>query len=590
MKHRNREVERKAEKGWLSIYRALLILLTASFSVGGSGRSSPVSSLDINPKNPSLIPNQTETFQANGSTNSTSMLNASAELIFQAGTLNAQDPSGDLNFTLLNPGSVTPTQNPLVAKYSITLLRDAQVSVEFGLDTNYGLNTWTQSTPAGGGAVNIFVAGMRASTTYHMRGNVTFTDGTSYHDPDMSFTTGPLPSNIPTFTVTNSGDLSPFPGVVLFSLINAALPSYPLQAVATDLSGNIIWYYEFNSYSGEVKPLPIKLLPNGNMLLIQACGDGIEPCSTSATNLIEEIDLAGDVIWQLTSTQLQHDLTAAGYNITVDQFTHDAQMLPNGHYILVVSDQRSFTGLAGTTGTTIVYGTALIDLDHNHKPVWVWDAFDHLDVNRQGFDFPDWIHGNAVRYSPDDGNLILSARNQSWLIKIDYEDGTGTGDIIWKLGYQGDFILTNGGEANWFYGQHYPIILSPNSTGSFLIGMFDNGNSRVMNSSGATCGSSGEPACYSTVPIYEVDEAKRTASLQWDYVLPLYSSSLGTMQVLPNSDVWFSVGIANPSDKQAGGFAREVTQDTAKQMVLQINSNELIYRAVHMPSLYPGVQ
>lgn len=291
--------------------------------------------------------------------------------------------------------------------------------------------------------------------------------------------------------------------------------------------------------------------------------------------------MAGDVIWQLTAPQLQNELTAAGYKINVNQITHDVQMLDNGHLILVVSDRRDLN-TPGGAGTTSVDGTALIDLDQSRKPVWVWDAFDHLDVNREGFAFPDWIHGNAVIYSPDDGDLILSSRSQSWLIKVDYEDGKGNGDVVWKLGYQGDFTLTNGGPADWFYGQHYPVILSPNSTGVYEIGVFDNGNSRVLDTSGNVCGSAGQPACYSTVPIYEINEINKTATLKWQDTLPSFSSALGTMQVLPNGDVWFDAGWTK--------LAEEVTEEVPPETVLEIESNELIYRAVHMPSLYPRVQ
>jgi hypothetical protein len=42
------------------------------------------------------------------------------------------------------------------------------------------------------------------------------------------------------------------------------------------------------------------------------------------------------------------------------------------------------------------------------NPVWLWNAFDHLDVNRQPMGFPDWTHANAILYSSDDGNLIVS--------------------------------------------------------------------------------------------------------------------------------------------------------------------------------------
>ncbi len=53
----------------------------------------------------------------------------------------------------------------------------------------------------------------------------------------------------------------------------------------------------------------------------------------------------------------------------------------------------------------------------------------------------DWMHTNSVAYSPADGNVLLSVRNQDWILKIDYRDGTGTGAIVWRLGKEGDFSL-----------------------------------------------------------------------------------------------------------------------------------------------------
>ena len=380
-------------------------------------------------------------------------------------------------------------------------------------------------------------------------------------------------------TVTRSPTLTPASGVALFSATEG-----PLQAFATDLNGKIVWQYNFDSHSGQYEPLPIQELPSGHLLIVAAHADGIGSCSTCGMdNLVQEIDLAGNTIWQLTNAQLQDQLTAAGYHITIAQMSHDALELPNGHVVVLLSDLKDISSLAGQTGTTTVEGAALVDLDTDHHPVWAWDAFDHLDVNRHPyFKLPDWIHGNAVSYSPDDGDLILSSRAQSWVIKIDYQNGGGSGDIVWRLGYQGDFTLTNGGPADWFYGQHAPVLLSPNSTGVFKIGVFDNGNSRVLDTSGAMCGTSGEPACYSTVPIYQVDEVNHTATVVWRDTLPFFSSSVGNMQVLGNGDVWFDAGSVNGN---AEAIVREVTMDSNPQTVLEMHVNRRVYRAVYMPSL-----
>jgi hypothetical protein len=136
--------------------------------------------------------------------------------------------------------------------------------------------------------------------------------------------------------------------------------------------------------------------------------------------------------------------------------------------------------------------------------------------------FPDWTHGNALAYSPGDGNLLFSMRHQNWVIKIQYQDGAGSGEIKWRLGYQGDFTLLNTtGPADWFYAQHDSNFFSPASAGDFLLGVYDNGNDRVVDTSGTLCGSSGSPACYTRASIFEVNENDMTATLDWaDSPLP----------------------------------------------------------------------
>ncbi len=70
-----------------------------------------------------------------------------------------------LSVTVVSTGQVTATANLLVAQYSISSPRDATMSVEFGPDTNYGLRTWSQAVPTGGGQIDMLVAGMKATTT-----------------------------------------------------------------------------------------------------------------------------------------------------------------------------------------------------------------------------------------------------------------------------------------------------------------------------------------------------------------------------------------------------------------------------------------
>lgn len=487
---------------------------------------------------------------------------------------------------VLAPGQVSTTSNPLVAQYSMTVPTDAKVKVEFGTDTSYGMDTWSQATPTGGGLVNVLVAGMEASTTYHMHAVVTLSDGTVFQDEDHTFTTGPVPSSIiPTMTVTSSSTLKPQSGVYMLDLVGNGGNNTLLHVLAVNLKGKVVWYYNYNGENGNLVVNPIKLLPNGHLMAI------IGPPSQYAIGnpyddfaVLREFDLAGNTIRQITIPELNQKLAAMGVKWTALDMHHDFVYIPNGsakgHVVVLVNHVETING-------TQVLGDALVDLDQNFNPDWVWDTFDHLDVNRHPFGLPDWTHCNGLVYSPDDGNLLLSVRLQSWVVKIDYEDATGSGNILWKFGYQGDFTMQNGGSADWPYVAHGPIILSPNSTGTFLFGMFDNGIGRVLDN-GTVCGSSTNP-CYSRVPIFSIDEATKTTHVVWQDKLPLVSPILGNMQTLQNGDVTFDIGDYNNSPEEA--HIMEVTEEATPQTVWELDeTGQWAYRGEYMSSLYPGVQ
>ena len=141
--------------------------------------------------------------------------------------------------------------------------------------------------------------------------------------------------------------------------------------------------------------------------------------------------------------------------ISCGSFHHSVLALPNGHWILLATETRAYANLPGYPGTTTVIGDALVDVDQNSNPVWVWNTFDHLDINRHPMNFPDWTHSNGMLYSTDDHNLLLSMRHQNWIIKIEYLDGQGSGKVLWHLGEGGDFKLVGATDpTDWFYAQH----------------------------------------------------------------------------------------------------------------------------------------
>lgn len=459
--------------------------------------------------------------------------------------------------------SVSATPHPLVARYSVQSSEAASVSVEFGPTTSYGRSTSEVQVSAGAPS-DVLVAGMHPATTYHMRAVVRTSSGT-FRDTDHIFTTGaPPPGTIPVTTVTMNG--TPAGGVELLDL---AFSRGEYLASVLDLDGSILWYYAYDQTLGF--PYALRPMPNGDMAIV------------IGTAHLREVDLTGTTVHELTLDQLNAKLAANSFGLQVTALHHDVLPMPNGHMLLITEEQRPVL-LAGDTTPTTLRGDDVIDLDPSFNPVWTWSAFDHLDVNRRPMDPVDWTHSNALIYSPADHNLLLSMRHQHWVLKLDYQDGHGSGAILWRLGPDGDFRLDSSDSQQWFYGQHFAVFADNTQLQSPIsLALFDN---RATNSAGTTC-ETDNGVCYSRAVILRIDESAMSATIQWQDRLNLYSLWGGSIETLPNGDVEYT--LSNPFSGP-GSRVAEVNRST-NQTIWQMDIQDaLAYRAFRIPSLYPGVQ
>jgi arylsulfate sulfotransferase len=492
------------------------------------------------------------------------------------------------------PGSLATTPHPLVAEYAVrAALPGSTAWVEFGADSTYGRRTSaTAPTTRVDQVLRVLVAGMKPNTAYHLRAHLESPGAAPWVDQDQTFTTGPLPgqvldargnpssySDAPQLIVTRPAPGSePAPGIELLSL---NMPTEPgaLLALAADLEGNVIWYYELGSDQTSM-PLPIKPLPNGHMLVNVVQG-------LLGPSELREIDLAGRVLRALSINELSRRLSALGQAIDLNQVHHDVAMLPNGHLILLASATRPFVDLTGLPGTTQVLGDVLVELDSAWNPVWFWSAFDHLDVNRHPLGLPDWTHGNGLAYLSD-GKLLLSLRNQHWIVAIDYANGAGSGSILWKLGYQGDFSLVQSDPTQWFFAQHFPWVVDESGS-TITLAVVDNGDFRPV-AGGPPCGSSEDAdPCLSRATIFQVDQESRTANLTWHYDPGLFSFFGGSIFQFANGDVEFD--LAAPFPGTSAARVMEIAPGPDQPVVWQLDiRGATAYRAYRIPSLYPGIE
>jgi arylsulfate sulfotransferase len=110
-------------------------------------------------------------------------------------------------------------------------------------------------------------------------------------------------------------------------------------------------------------------------------------------------------------------------------------------------------------------------------------------------------------------------------MRVDYQDGTGTGNILWRMGNQGDFALNNVNNDRWpwFSHQHEAGI---EANGDLTV--FDNGNTRV----GQLGGGCGPNDCDSRGMSLQFNESTMRVTPILSDDLGGYSVALGSAQLL----------------------------------------------------------
>ncbi len=469
---------------------------------------------------------------------------------------------------------VTATDHPLVALYSAPSCDAGNfMRVIYGDVDGYQLYATNCKPCIPGQSMNFYIGGLQPETTHVLVHQILKPDGSLVETgPERYFQAGSPEVTVPPAVVRDLPDQtsSLLENIVLFSPVLGSLIAEPFP-FAMDLGGRLRWYYHSSMEPSLMRPVA------GGTFLMQE-NDGM---------ILREVDLPGHVVRETTVERINEQLRAMGLE-PVTALHHEARRLPNGYTGVLAYAERMLENVQGE-GPVDILGDCILILDENWQVVWVWDAFDHLDVSRQavlgetctpgdhgcpatlllGDIANDWLHSNAIAYSPDDGNLILSMRHQDWIIKIDYRNGLGTGDILWRLGRDGDFTLAEQDPFLWFSHQHDPNFVKPDQ-----ITLYDNGNTRCALD---------PDQCFSRGQTYTIDEAAKTASLDLNVDLGNFSFALGSAQPLMNGNFHFSSGAQFTSSHMLS-TADEVTPDGVPSYSLEVWIP--LYRSFRMRDLY----
>lgn len=462
------------------------------------------------------------------------------------------------------PG-VYPTPNALVWIFSAPACEAGAVAyVEF---TREGGPPQVSSPRACDGvhSVNLYLAGMPQDTAYSARLMVNGPEGTVAGE-SVEFHTGTVNEeelSLPARRLLAGPSSPAYEGVVLNSPIGA--PFY-----ATDLAGNLVWYY----------PRPIGFITRphlgGTYLSITWTNNPVR-----SEQVAREFDVAGITLWETNAAILSERLRALGYPAT-SGFHHEALRLPDGRILLLAGVEKRVPELDNKN----VMGDMIIVVDQEMNIHWVWNSFDHMDVKKEAilgelclnngacppvFDggvATDWLHTNSVQHTSD-GNLLLSVRHLDWAVKIDYQDGYGTGAVLWRLGKDGDFQIDSTDPYPWFSHQH-DVGFLPGSDRYLLA--FDNGNThREVN---AQANSRGQ--------LYEIDQEARTAKLLMNADLGGYSFALGSSQRLRSENYHFNSGWTLVGGRPT---STAVEVDPSGRIVYALESGAAVYRSFRMEDI-----
>ena len=347
----------------------------------------------------------------------------------------------------------------------------------------------------------------------------------------LSFATGTLPSDLPSYA---AGGPDPSPGYVAF-----AAGSY---GVVIDNAGRVVWYHRFPNGPG----LNFQPQPNGRYAARPT------PATPGALAQWVEIDPLGNVTRLLGC--------ARGLQPRV----HELLAEPDGSYWLLCDEVRTVDlSPSGGSSRAAVLGTIIQHIGAAGEVLFDWSPFDHVDVDLNAIEPGDragavinWTHGNALDRDVD-GNLLVSFRNLSEVMKIDSK----TGSVVWRMGGAHNEFTFENVSAPAFARQH-----GVRATGAGRLLLLDN---------------LGDPLA-SRAEHYEYDETRRVVRMSGTYFSTAVVAQFGgSIQSLANGHTLVSFG--------NGGRVEEY--DSEGRVVWKIGgSTGYVFRAQRIRSLYrPGV-
>lgn len=468
--------------------------------------------------------------------------------------------------------------NPFSAVITVEADLELTLAIEYGYDGEFDRSTPSVDLVAEQPA-EVLVLGMKAGREYQLR-PVATVEGQSWTGEPLVFQTEPLPGVWPSCEVVT--DLDP-------------IQLDPDEVFCTNVENiDAFWIY---CVDRQGEPVWSLAHPDGHrMMVFQPLSDGTIAATGSSDDFLVFFDERGARLIEYPSIWFE-DRTRYFHNWV------------NPHEVIEIQEGQ-WTGAVAFIAVTedwpdgvTHFGAGIVVFDPLTETV-LWDWASHaermdgvpidplLPYHRYGLGYSGetWHHANAIIHEVDDTGheyFWLNLRNQDWIVKIDTE----TDEVVWRLGYEGDFELVDDLDAvepvpldprQWMFRAHAPEVLqSAGGRTRFLL--FDNGVFRP--------GLDGEPdqsELYSRVVEFEIDEVSRRATVVRSFGDPdplspdhFYSDYYGDANLLPGGQSLTYV------KGEEGPYVAELSYpDGAEIWRLVCEPEWDIYRALYFPSVY----
>ncbi len=259
--------------------------------------------------------------------------------------------------------------------------------------------------------------------------------------------------------------------------------------------------------------------------------------SLSEKNLIQEHSFLGDTLNTIYTGKdiIHHDIMKI----------RDKNNFNSDKYVALTYEYLNFN----QENIDSLIGDGIVVFDSNGNKLWSWNIFDHVRPNNENYKIQDdWSHANAIDVDHD-GNYLVSFRSFNQIWKIDSESG----DIIWRLGDNGDFNLN---EEDIFYQQH---AINKIDSNKYLL--FDNGSSDVRMTSRAL--------------LFTIDEEEKIFKSDWSVYLPdsLFTFKQGSVYLIDNENYLFTSSVNN----------RIIITDNSGKILWNLLSDHSFYRVYYLP-------